>query len=227
MKRRDQENDPTSPPDPRPSPAGEIPRVPFDPPIENPAVVALLKGLGPSVTPPPLQVSVTDGEISAQYVGGPRAVPHGRDATDDAEGNVVLNPNGGAAKGGKVVEAGKLDTTFRIRRRDRSLTWPIAVAIVVVGGGVAAWLGSTTDKNSGAPPTVKSAVSVAPRPAQPFIPPPVEPTASSSPASAPTPPNTAATPTVRSTPPTSSSPQPPGTPDPRKRSDIDPGTSPF
>jgi hypothetical protein len=139
MTRQDQENDPSSPP--QADSAEGVPRAAFDPPIENPAVVALLKGLKPSVTPEPMQVAATDGEISASFAGGPRPLPPGHKDAETADGpNVVVDLKAAVKK----ADPDKLDTTFRIRGRRRALTLPLAVLVLVMGGGIAAWLGRTT-----------------------------------------------------------------------------------
>jgi hypothetical protein len=140
MTRQDQENDPSSPP--QADSAEGVPRAAFDPPIENPAVVALLKGLKPSVTPEPMQVAATDGEISASFAGGPRPLPPGHKDAETADGpNVVVDLKAAPVK---KADPDKLDTTFRIRGRRRALTLPLAVLVLVMGGGIAAWLGRTT-----------------------------------------------------------------------------------
>ena len=157
MKRQDLEKDPSSAPQSRAAPPGEeVPRASFDPPIENPAVVALLKGLAPSVTPEPMQVSVTDGEISASFAAGPRALAAAKDAPTLDGPNVVVDLK---ANPPKQADPAKLDTTFRIRARQKSFTVPLAILVVLVGAAIASWLGRTT---ASGPPTTRPQTSAAP-----------------------------------------------------------------
>jgi hypothetical protein len=151
MKRQDQDSDPsavTGGPAAGPSSGGDVPRASFDPPIDNPSVVALLKGLKDSATPEPMNVAMTGGEASAKFVAGPRALPAGHDAETADGPNVVVNPNAGRKK-----SPAKQDSTFRIRGRRSSLTLPLAVIVIVTGAGIASWLGRSSARPAPASPS--------------------------------------------------------------------------
>jgi hypothetical protein len=94
MRRGDHPTDPGRPPDTDPGPEPEVapPPAPFDPPIDNPDVVALLKGLNASrvAHPIPKEIPTTDGELTATWSAVAHEVPVAH-PTPDLVPNVLLN----------------------------------------------------------------------------------------------------------------------------------------
>jgi hypothetical protein len=189
MTRQDDQSDPSNPAPPSDRAKDEAaPRAPFQPPVSNPSVLAILKGLNPSVTPVPMEVSSTDGELSASFTSSLREAPH-REPTPVPEASVVVRksvlPDAQPKRSSKNAAGSKeskeaLTTTFRIRPTDRSSAVVVIVAVLVVGVGIAAWLGrsaaldgiKTPPAQASAPPSANAA----PRaPAPPIAPSPIPP----------------------------------------------------
>lgn len=202
------------------APAGEadssgpvsVPRAPFAPPVRDPNVLALLNGLNPSVTPVPFQTATTDGELSAKYEGAPREAPPGAE-TPQPEPGVVLAPPPPEKKKKPPPDPATLESTFRNRPKPFSATVPVAIALLLIVAGVALWAlrGDTPPVANTLPTSTKptaTAIPMSTAPPAPWESAPVPATASAAPAvpSAP-----------RSTP----------TATPGKRTDIDPGSTPF
>ncbi len=167
MPSQDDREDPSAAPAegaPRPASAAEPqpPRAPFAPPVTDPNVLALLNGLSPSVTPPPVQVAGSSGDLAAKFTSPPRSVPGtlpgvGGPGADEAK--VIIDPDAAPAKpmprvrararaadaetvdGPDRRERGEIDTTFRIRGSNASWAVPLTVLVVVSGIVVAVWLG--------------------------------------------------------------------------------------
>jgi hypothetical protein len=147
-------DDKADPPKPAPPPA-EVPRAPFAPPVQNPAVLALLNGLNPAVTPVPTLTSTTDGELSAQFEAGPRAAPLPGE-TPPPEASVVVNPEGPKKKKKDPPDPSTLQSTFRnVPRKSSPVPFVIAGLVIVAGVGVALFLRNgdvqTTTTPAGAP----------------------------------------------------------------------------
>ena len=120
------------------SQSDRTPLAPFEPPVRDPGVLALLKGLNPSVTPLPTQVQTTDGEMSAKFSGGPRALPQGGEMPSP-EALVVVNPDAAGEKKKAPPDPGSLESTFRNRPRKVSPMVPVAIALVAAVG-VGVWM---------------------------------------------------------------------------------------
>jgi hypothetical protein len=144
MKGRD---DNQSPPDPKTSGASETtggalpPRAPFEPPVADQQVVALLKGLHTSNTPVPIEVSSSDGERSASFTRGPREIPRGVKTPPSEPPVVVQSPQDPSppvedASQGRPED--RVATTFRIRPARSSWRGPLWAAALLVGVLVAA-----------------------------------------------------------------------------------------
>jgi hypothetical protein len=158
--------------------AGTPPPAPFDPPVRDPAVLALLKGLRSSATPEPMQIPTTDGELSASFTGAPREAPRAV-ATPAPEARVVVDPKAGK-KAKPKPSPEQLASTFRNRPGKGPPLVPIAGAllVVVIAG---AWFlrgRETTPEMAVAPPapvttTVPAAISPpSPAPVLPIVEPP-------------------------------------------------------
>lgn len=201
--------------DPTPLPA------PFEPPVRDPGVRALLKGLQSSATPEPMQIPTTDGESSASFAGAPREVPLAM-PTPAPEARVVVDPNAPVKKTKRKPSRDQLVSTFRNRPRQGLPLVPIAAAGVVVLG-VLVWVMKTRDARDGG-----GSVDVPPAHAPASAPARVEsiPEAKLPVAAQPGPTEEAPLPTAAvsaasGAAPASSAPKPP------RRSDIDPGATPF
>jgi hypothetical protein len=175
MKRQDEQTDPSKPArtGDRGGPAADddvAPRAPFAPPVSNPSVLRLLNGLNPSVTPLPMEVASTDGELAASFSAGPRPAPVAEE-TPAAEASVVVRPTrGSSTKSPKAPPArDRVDTTFRLRPQRRALALPIAVGILFLGVVIAAWLGHSNRAPSVAasPPSARVSLAVSPVPSVP------------------------------------------------------------
>ena len=127
------------------------PRAPFDPPVRDPNVLAILKGLNPSVTPIPMEIATTDGELAATFAAGPRGVRRG-EPTPAPEASVVVRdespPPQARAKAARAsADEGtgeNLNTTFRLRPSRGPNVLPLVAGLLVVGVGVAFWLNRTS-----------------------------------------------------------------------------------
>jgi len=220
MKERDEKDDASNPAKagggrPAPEQNEPAPRAPFAPPVTNPSVLSILNGLNPSVTPVPMAIATTDGEMAASYSGGPRRAPIAEE-TPAPQASVLVSTPPAKKKGPPSPD--RVDTTFRIRPRKGSLGVQIAVGVVVGGVLVAVWLGRTTSAHAPAPSPSVTSVRVVPAPVPVPIPAP-EPEATTP---DPTPAVTAVAPpttSVRSVPASPSAAHPPVSKEPR-HSDI-------
>jgi hypothetical protein len=223
MKQHDEQNDPSKPAQPGDAAASRdadeaAPRAPFAPPVTNPSVLSILNGLNPSVTPVPMDIATTDGEMAASYAGAPRRAPIAEE-TPAPQASVVVRastPPGQRKK--KASSPDRVDTTFRIRPRQGSLGVQIAVGVVVGGILVAVWLGRIVVHPPPPPTAPVMAVRLVAAPAPPPAPVPAPEPEATTPE--PTPVVTAVAPpsaSVRSVPPSPSSAHP--SKDPR-RSDV-------
>jgi hypothetical protein len=153
---------------------GSLPPAPFDPPVRDPAVLALLKGLRSSATPEPMQIPTTDGELSASFTGAPRGVPRAV-ATPSPEARVVVDPKGGK-KAKPKPSPEQLASTFRNRPGKGPPLVPVAgAALVVVIAG--AWFLRGRETTPDAPVTVQAPPLTTTAPAAVLPPPPVVSTA--------------------------------------------------
>jgi hypothetical protein len=139
MKKGDDPTDPGPPPDVDPGPAPEpAPQpMPWEPPIDDPEIVAMLKGLKDgSWALDPATVPTTDGDLAAKYAGEAREPPSPH-ATPKPEDNVILwrtgdgpilreSPRRDAAEEGVERTADRETVLLPGRRRRR-------LAVVVAG----------------------------------------------------------------------------------------------
>ncbi len=138
MTRQDRQSDPSKPPQTGlPDPGQAAPRAPFAPPIRDPGVLALLKGLNPPENPVPTQTEATDGELSASYSAAPREAPKALDMAPP-EASIVIGPEPPKKK--KKPSPEKLSSTFQLRERKPTLVVPVLLAMLVGGGGGGVWI---------------------------------------------------------------------------------------
>jgi hypothetical protein len=161
MKRTDEQTEPVNAGEPGSVREGEdAPRAAFAPPVTNPSVLSLLNGLSPSMTPVPMAIPTTDGELSASYSAGPRRAPVAEE-TPAAEAAVVVSASTpGKTRAKAAPSRDRVDTTFRLRPRKYALGLPIALSVLIVAVGIAVWLGRVRGAEQAAP-SVTPSVSVA------------------------------------------------------------------
>ncbi len=131
--------------------------------MRDPGVLALLKGLNPSVTPVPMEVSTTDGELAASFAGKPRAAVQGV-ATPSPEEAVIIR-EGDPTPRKPEASRERIDTTFRMRDTKPSPVLPLALAALVACAVVAFWLTRSSSVEAVLPaPTLPVVAAQAPAP---------------------------------------------------------------
>jgi hypothetical protein len=175
MKRQDPQLDPSEN-GPADADASRAPLAPFAPPVRDAGVLALLKGLNPPEVPVPTETASTDGELSASFAAGPREAPSAQ-STPAPEASVVVGPDrtpdGARKKKSKPPSPEQLSTTFRLRPSQQSLVVPVALAMLVGGGGAGLWIWGRTSAPTTIPAPIVVSVPTAtvPVPSLPPVPP--------------------------------------------------------